>query len=75
VAARVAVRCRIDADKPRYAGTYSCFFFQFALDGGFDGFAVIDKSTGKGVLALEGRIFSPDEKQAALLVEEDCVNG
>ena len=32
--ARVTVRCRIDADEPTCAGTYSCFFFQFALHGG-----------------------------------------
>ena len=73
--ARVTVRCQIDADEPRYAGTDSSFFFQFALDGGFDGFTVVHKSAGKGVLALVGRIFPPDEKQASLLVEEDGVDG
>ena len=73
--ARVSVRCRIDADEPTCAGTYSCFFFQFALHGSFDGFAVVHKSTGQGVLALVGRVLSPDEKQASLLVEEDGVDG
>jgi len=75
VPTRITIRRRIDAHEPIYVGTYSCFFLQFSLDGRFDGFAAIHKSTGKSVLALEGGIFSSDEKQAALLVEEDGVNG
>jgi hypothetical protein len=72
--ARVTVRCRIDADEPTCAGTYSCFFFQFALHGGLDGFAIVHKSAGEGVLALIGWVFPPDEKKASLLVEENGVD-
>ncbi len=73
--ARVTVRCRIDADEPSCAGTYPCFFFQFALHGGLDSFAIVHKSAGEGVLPLIGRVLPPDEKQASLLVEEDGVDG
>ncbi len=75
MSARVTVRCRIDADEPSCAGTYTCFFFQFAHHGGLDGFAIIHKSAREGVLALIGWVFPPDEKQASLLVEENGVDG
>lgn len=68
------MRSRIHADKSFNARANSGFLFQFPLDGGLYGFAVVNKSTRERELTLEGRILSTNEKQSSVIVEDDSVD-
>lgn len=68
------MRCRIHANQSFNACAYSGFLQQFALDGVLDSFAIVNKSTRESVLALKGRVFSLDEQQSPLIIEDDGID-
>jgi predicted NUDIX family NTP pyrophosphohydrolase len=75
VAARIAVRLRIDADECKVRRFNVSFLHQFALCGRLNGLANVDEAARQGQLSLERQIFSSNHENAAVGIDNDAIDG